>query len=117
MEENYRLLDSDKLKKGWEFDRVYQKGQKFVNKYFVVYVLKTDRQRSRLGVTVSKKVGNSVKRNRVKRLIREVFRLSKKHLAPGNDIVVIARKAAYGLSFMQAKESLMELWNRAQILL
>lgn len=112
-----RLLKSDRIKKGWEFDRVYQNGRKYVNKQFVVYVLDNDTERTRLGVTVSKKVGNSVKRNRVKRLIRESFRLSKEQLATGNDIVVVARKYAYGLSFMQAKRSLMNLWKRAQILL
>lgn len=112
-----KLLSSDKLKKRWEFSRVYQNGRKSVNKHFVVYVLDTDKKRPRLGVTVSKKVGNSVKRNRVKRLIREVFRLSKKQLKPGNDIVVVARKEAYGLSFAQTKKSLMELWKRFQILL
>jgi len=113
---NNRSLDSDKLKKKWEFDRAYQKGRKYVNKQFVVYVLNNGTKRSRLGVTVSKKVGKSVKRNRVKRLIREVFRLSKDLITPGNDIVVVARRYAYGLSFMQTKRSLMSLWERARII-
>lgn len=115
MSKKYRFLKSDRIKKRWEFSRVYQYGQKYVNRRFVVYVLNNRKKRSRLGVTVSKKVGNSVKRNRVKRLIRESFRFSKDQIAPGNDIVVVARKSAYGLSFQEAKRSLMDLWKRARI--
>jgi len=112
----YEFLNSDRIKKKWEFDKVYQNGRKVVNKDFVVYVLDNAQKKTRLGVTVSKKVGKSVKRNRVKRLIRESFRLSKNSILPGYDIVVVARKYAHRLSFHEAKESLESLWKDAKIL-
>jgi ribonuclease P protein component len=106
----------ERLKKSWEFQRAYKKGKKYWDTYFVIYVYHTQISQPRLGITVSKKVGNSVQRNRVKRLIREAFRTLKLELPPQYDIVVVGRKAAYGLSGQQAKESLHKLFRRASIL-
>jgi ribonuclease P protein component len=105
----------ERLKKSWEFQRAYKKGKKYWNTHFVIYVYQTQISQPRLGITVSKKVGTSVQRNRVKRLIREAFRLLKHELLPYNDIVVVGRKAAFGLSGKQAKESLLQLFCRASI--
>ncbi len=106
----------ERLKKSWEFQRAYKKGKKCWDAYFVMYVYDTQLGQSRLGITVSKKVGNSVQRNRVKRLIREAFRILKLELLPHYDIVVVGRKAAYGLSMPQVRDSLHKLFHRASIL-
>lgn len=106
----------EKLKKSWEFQRAYKKGNKYWDAYFVIYVYHTQLRRPRLGITVSKKVGKSVQRNRVKRLIREAFRMLKLELHQDYDIVVVGRNAACYLSVHQVKDSLFKLFHRASIL-
>ena len=85
---------SESLKKNAEFRNVYKKGASFANRFLVMYILPNCTNGNRLGISVSKKVGNSVVRHRVTRLIRECFRLNKERLAIGLDIVVVARAAA-----------------------
>ena len=106
----------ERLKKTWEFQRAYKKGKKYWNTHFVTYVYQTEFSQPRLGITVSKKVGESVQRNRVKRLIREAYRLLKPEILPHFDIVVVGRKAASGLSGQQAEESLHQLFCRASVM-
>ncbi len=106
----------DRLKKSCEFQRAYKKGKKCWDNYFVIYVYHTQLRQTRLGITASKKVGKSVQRNRVKRLIREAFRRLKLELIPSYDIVIVGRAAACGLSMHQVHESLRKLFQRASIL-
>ena len=105
-----------RLKKRREFEIVYRNGKKYWNKIFVVNILPNKVNITRLGLTVSKKVGKSVKRSRVKRLIRESFRLSQEQILPGYDIVVVAQSRAYGLKCQQARLELLSLLRRAGIL-
>ncbi len=111
-----KFFNSFRLKKRREFERVYKNGRRCWNKTFVIYVLPNRINITRLGLTVSKKVGKSVKRNRVKRLIRESFRLSQEQIMPGYDIVVVAQPRAYGLKCQQAQRDLLLLLRRARIL-
>ncbi len=104
-----------RLKKSWEFQRVYKKGKKYWNAYFVIYVCQTQLEQSRLGITVSKKVGKSVQRNRVKRLIREAFRVLSPKLLSQYDIVVVGRTPAGQLTGQQARDKLYELFQRASL--
>lgn len=106
----------ERLKKSWEFQRAYKKGKKYWDTYFVIYVFNTQLRQPRLGITVSKKVGKSVQRNRVKRLIREAFRMLRLDINQHYDIVVVGRNAACSLSVYHVKESLHKLFNRASIL-
>lgn len=80
--------------KNLEFRRVYQKGKSKANDSLVLYVLENGTDVRRIGITVSKKVGNSVIRSRVKRIIKEAYRLQEKHLKQGVDYVFIARNPA-----------------------
>jgi len=73
------------LKKNSEFQAVYRQGRSYANKYLVMYVLDTDRKGARIGISVSKKVGNSVVRHRFARLVRESFRLNEDMLAAARD--------------------------------
>ena len=82
------------IKKNKDFQAVYQNGKSYANKLLVMYVKKTDMPKSRIGISVSKKVGNSVVRHHITRLIRESFRLHEDMVEAGLDIVVVARAAA-----------------------
>ncbi len=106
----------EKLTRKWEYKHVYKHGKKLWNYTFVLYICKNDRTNSRIGLTVSKKVGKSVQRSRVKRLIRETFRLNQHRIVDGYDIVVIARRAAVNLKYQQAEAALLYLLRRARML-
>ena len=87
---------SESLKKNKDFQYIYRKGTSYANKYLVMYVLENGTGQNRLGISVSKKVGNSVVRHRTTRLIRESYRLNQDNLKTGYDMVVIARQTAKG---------------------
>lgn len=87
------------LKNYKEFDNVYKNGKSYADRYLVMYVLKNDLPYNRLGISVSKKVGNSVVRHRITRLIRESYRLSELMSNSGLDIVVVGRQSAKDRGF------------------
>ena len=80
---------SESLKKNYDFQQVYRKGKSYANKYLVMYVLENNMDKNRLGISVSKKVGNSVVRHRITRLIRESYRLSRKPFTTVKHIYVV----------------------------
>ena len=83
------------IKKNSEFQKVYKTGKSYANKLLVMYVKRVDDGKEpRIGISVSKKVGNSIVRHRVTRLIRESYRLQEDMFNSGLDMVVIARKSA-----------------------
>ena len=100
---------SESLKKNRDFQNVYKKGKSYANRYLVMYVLKNDTERNRLGISVSKKVGNSVIRHHVTRLIRESYRLSEEHFRCGYDIVVIARTSAKDKNYHDVESAMIHL--------
>lgn len=100
---------SESLKKNQDFRRVYTDGKSYANRYLVMYVMKNQTSRNRVGISVSKKVGNSVVRHRITRLIRESYRLNESHFSSGLDIVVIARVTAKGKGYKEIESALMHL--------
>ena len=84
------MIFSESLKKNRDFQNVYRKGKSQANKYLVMYLWKNNTEKNRIGISVSKKVGNSVVRHRLTRLIRESYRLNEDKFGRGYDIVVIA---------------------------
>ena len=100
---------SESLKKNYDFQRVYKTGKSYANKYLVMYVVENHSDKNRLGISVSKKVGNSVIRHRVTRLIRESYRLHENIFNSGLDIVVIARNSASRVSYEEIESALLHL--------
>ena len=95
--------------KNKDFQVVYKKGKSYANKYLVMYVLENNTEENRLGISVSKKVGNSVVRHRITRLIRESYRLQESKFQNGFDIVVIARASANGRTYQEIESALIHL--------
>ena len=104
------------LKQNHEFRRLYNKGKSAVSPYFAVYCRQTRRPYSRLGITTGVKLGKAVKRNFVRRRIREVYRLHEDAFCPGWDIVVVARSRAVEAPFEKLTASFLNLAGRAGIL-
>ena len=82
------------IKQNYEFRRLYSKGKSCANAYLVVYCRKNRAGRSRIGYTVSNKVGHAVVRNRVRRRLREIYRLNREKMPAGYDIIIVARVRA-----------------------
>lgn len=102
-----------RIRKNAEFRVVYKKGKSFSNELLVLYVFKNKKELNRVGVSVSKKVGKSVTRNRVRRLIYESYRLNNGNLKTGHDLVFIARNAAKDKGYYDIKNAVLNLLNRA----
>ena len=100
---------SESLKKNRDFKTVYSNGKSRANKYLVMYVMKNGTEKNRIGISVSKKVGNSVVRHHLTRLIRESYRLSEEHFRCGIDKVVIARTSAKGRNYHEIESALIHL--------
>ena len=100
---------SESLKKNSDFQKVYRQGKSYANRYLVMYVLENHTEGNRLGISVSKKVGNSVIRHHLTRLIRESYRLHEDVFNNGLDIVVIARSTARDISYYETESALLHL--------
>ena len=100
---------SESLKKNSDFQKVYRQGKSYANRYLVMYVLEIHTEGNRLGISVSKKVGNSVIRHHLTRLIRESYRLHEDMFNNGLDIVVIARSTARDISYHETESALLHL--------
>ena len=100
---------SESLKKTKDFQNVYRRGKSYANRYLVMYVLSNQTEGNRLGISVSKKVGNSVIRHHLTRLIRESYRLHEDMFNSGLDMVVIARVSAKDRSMREIESALLHL--------
>lgn len=100
---------SESLKKNQDFKKVYNEGKSFANRYLVMYVIKNDKNMNRLGISVSKKVGNSIVRHRLSRLVRESYRLEEENFSCGIDIVIICRVSAKDADYKKIKDALVHL--------
>lgn len=109
-----------RLKKNFEFKIIYRRGKSFANDLLVMYILRNKKNRDRdinlynkLGVSVSKKVGNSVVRSRSKRLISESFRLNDEFVTKGYDFIFIARNPIKDKNFGDVEKAMKNLFKKA----
>ena len=100
---------SESMKKNRDFQLTYKKGKSYANRYLVMYVRENGTSGNRLGLSVSKKVGNSVVRHRVTRLLRESYRLQEEHFRRGYDIIIIARASAKDKSYQEIESAVVHL--------
>ena len=100
---------SDSLKKNHQFQFIYKYGKSYANRYLVMYVKENGTSLNRIGISVSKKVGNSVVRHRVTRLVRESYRLQEAIFNSGLDIVIVARQSAASVGYNEIEIAMLHL--------
>lgn len=106
-----------RIKKNDEFQKVFQNGRSTANRQFVIYVLdKPEQPYFRVGLSVSKKLGKAVVRNRIKRYIRQVFLETGEQIVPGKDYVIIARRPVSDMGYAEVKKSLIHVFRKAGIM-
>lgn len=110
------MIFSESLKKNRDFQKVYHEGRSCANKYLILYALQNAGTRNRLGISVSKKVGNSVVRHHLTRLVRESYRLNEEQFSCGYDMVVIVRPSAKGKSYHEVESALLHIAKIGHVL-
>jgi ribonuclease P protein component len=111
----YELLKKRILKKNKHFQAVYRHGKSFANRYMVLYVLKSRCEEGRVGFAAGKRLGNAVVRNRVKRLLREAYRLNRNNIAVGFDLIIVGRQAVIDKGYTSVEDSFIKLCRQAGI--
>lgn len=104
------------LNRNGMFQRLYSKGASCSDKNIAIYILPNRQSINRLGITVSKKTGCAVLRNRTKRLIRESYRLNEYRIKSGHDIVIVARRQIVCADFHAIRASLEKLLDKLHLL-
>ena len=104
------------IKENHVFRRLYAKGKSAATSALVLYVRRNGRKENRLGLTVSTKVGKAVVRNRVRRRLREIYRLNEERLRNGCDVVVVARVRAASSDYHQLEKSFLKLADKLELL-
>jgi len=108
----FTFTKADRILKRREFIALSKSGRRVQNTEFIAYFLSAQYNRSRLGVTVTKKVGQAVERNRIKRLVREFFRLNRHCLFGNWDISIIAKRQSAEITSEMAHRSLQNIFDR-----
>ena len=104
------------LKKNHEFKRLYNKGKSAASQCAVVYCRRNGKTENRLGITVSAKLGGAVRRNRIRRRLKEIYRLNEGALHTGYDIVIVARMRARLAAYREIERSVMSLYRKLGII-
>lgn len=105
-----------RLTKTTDFERVRHTGKSFAHPLLVLVALPNELAQTRAAVSASRSVGNAVQRNRAKRLMRECIRLQMPNLAPGWDLVFIARRKISGANFNNVQDAVVTVLVRAKLL-
>jgi len=100
---------TESLRKNRQFQEVYKTGKSRANKYLIMYVSENHQEKNYLGISVSKKVGNSVVRHRVKRLVKESYRLHEDIFNSGLNIVITARASSASITYQEMESAVLHL--------
>lgn len=103
------------LKKNEDFRKVYQKRKSMANKLLIIYISENEYEFNRVGFTVSKKVGKSVVRSRVKRLLKESYRLNSEKVIQGYDIIFVARNTAVEATYKEIESAVIHLLKKMKL--
>jgi len=103
------------LIKNYEFKRLYRKGKNAASKHVVVYSMKNGKTENKLGITVSTKLGGAVTRNRIRRRLKEIYRLNENDLLTGFNIVIIARVASRDAGWNELESSVLHLFRKLDL--
>lgn len=109
----YTLRKTDKLRKNKSFQAVYKEGKSFANRMLVLYMLPNESGTQRIGFAAGKRLGNAVIRNRVKRMMRETFRLYRAKLPPGYDYILVGRQPVVDVKMQEVVAAFLSLCGRA----
>ena len=109
------MKKSFRVKREKDFKAIFKDGTSFANRKFVVYQLENQQNHFRVGLSVSKKLGNAVTRNQIKRRIRHILLSVREHLADNVDFVVIARKGVEGLDYAEMEKNLLHVLKLSKI--
>jgi ribonuclease P protein component len=112
----YKLSKQVRLRKGKKFQFVYTTGKSYANKFIVLYVVADQRELRQVGFAAGKRLGCAVVRNRVKRLLREAYRLNQNKLTTGFDLILVGRRPIVKADFFDVEKAFLELCKRARIL-
>jgi ribonuclease P protein component len=110
--EPQRLRRADRLRKRYEFRRAQLDGRRIHTAHFLIVVQPNASSNTRLGITVTKKVGSAVQRNRIKRVVREAFRRNRELFPPNHDVVLIAKRGAADIDYAALLRELREVSRR-----
>ena len=108
---------SKSLKLNHLFRKLYRKGKSAAGKYLVLYCRRNGTQENRIGLTVSAKLGHAVVRNRLRRRLREVYRLHENQFQPGWDLVVVARSRAVNAPYQKLEKAYLSLADQLGLLI
>ena len=109
------MLKKEVLRKKSDFNRIYRKGRSIGDRYVVLFLIRNGMDYNRTAFLASKKVGNSVQRNRAKRLMKESYRLNEERIRPGFDLIFIARKTINGRKLRDVNKSMMNAAARGKV--
>ena len=104
------------IKENKHFKKIYSKGDSFANHLLVIYFLPNKLNKNRLGITVNKKVGKAVVRNKVRRLIKENYRLKEEYIKKGLDIVIVARVRSANSNYKEINKAMYHLFKKVHLL-
>jgi ribonuclease P protein component len=111
------MIKPERLRKNYEFKFVYGKGKVYSNNILVLYIIENNADYNRVGFSVSKKVGKSVIRNKVRRKIKECYRLNSSNIKKGYNMVFVSRVRAKDANYNEIDKAMLSLFRKCQILL
>ncbi|SHG72738.1 ribonuclease P protein component [Ornithinibacillus halophilus] len=111
------MKKENRVKDNKEFQQIFKQGKSFANRQLVLYYRKkTDQKHFRVGLSVGKKIGNAVMRNRIKRLLRQAFLDLKDQVKSEYDIIIIARNPTKNMDYFEIKKSLIHLLSKQKLM-